>query len=227
MKKLLLAVALVGCAFGANAQEDFAPKAGSFSTEIQFTPFSSNAVFSNGGVFSGAYFCSDKFAVMFDLGLEGTNKKSDLQYEGENPEEVTGFTKTYKGTFTIALGAKYYFYNYKRVNLYAGAKVNYYHTFAGNKEVFDVENDWYAWDNNGTGNGFGVWALTGINFNIYKGLYLGAELKAGFDDIIYVGSTAKVKGPDGTSETKYPAADGHNFNGGFKVTPTFILGWNF
>ena len=58
MKKFLLALALVGTCVAANAQEDFAPKAGNFSTELQFNPFSGKDVFSNGGKFSGAYFCT-------------------------------------------------------------------------------------------------------------------------------------------------------------------------
>lgn len=223
MKKLFLAAVLLGSAVCANAQEDFATQAGTFATEIQFNPFSGQNVFSNGGVFSGTYFCTDKFALMFDLGLSGTNKKNP-QYDQDDKE--VSFTRTYNGTFTFGIGAKYYFYNYKRVNLYAGAKVSYIHKFAGNKSVTDIKNDYYTWNNNGTGNGFGAYAITGIDFSIYKGLYVGAEINAGFSDTIFTGSTAKVKDSQGTTTTKNKVG-GHDFSGDFGVTPLFRIGWAF
>ncbi|MCH5227688.1 MAG: hypothetical protein J1F16_07755 [Muribaculaceae bacterium] len=244
MKKLLVAALILGGAACANAQEDYAPKAGNFSTELQFNPFgNSGSVFQNGSsisdgaVFSGTYFCTDNFAVTFDFGLGGTNKKT-VQYvdpTADNPQEQSN-TKTYNGTFTLALGAKYYFYNYKRVNLYCGAKVAYYHDFAGTKtvDVYDPvtqkDLDSWTWSNtaNGknTGNGFGIYANTGIDFSIYKGLYVGAEINVGFKDTIYRGATAKsfANGQTTTTKTK---VGGHNLEGGFGVTPLFRVGWTF
>lgn len=233
MKKLLVAVALLGCAFGANAQEDHSTKAGTFSTEIQFNPFSGKDVFTNGGVLSGAYFCTDKFAVIFDLGLNGSNTKDNVEYNDPNDaEKVTSFTTSYQGTFDLSLGFKYFYYNYKRINLYTGAKVSYYHNFAATKDVTKYDPytnkdvDDYNWDNQGTSNGFGIWAINGINFSVYKGLYLGAELKVGFKDDITTGYTSKTKVNGVETEVKHKAG-GHEFNGGFKVNPNFIIGWNF
>lgn len=242
MKKFLLTIALMGGVLVSFAQrpphpqqeENYAPTAGSFSTEIQFNPFKgSDGVFSNGSsisngaVFSGTYFMTDKFAVTFDFGLGGTNDKYNVQYNNpDNEDEVTSFEKKYNGTFTLGLGAKYYFYNYKRINLYCGAKVSYFHDFAGYKNVSNVKDDVWSWNNNGTSNGFGIYANTGIDFSIYKGLYVGAEINVGFKDNINTGYTSKNKSNGVETEVKHKAG-GHSFNGGFGVSPVFRLGWNF
>lgn len=243
MKKLLLtAVVLAGGFVAANAEEvSYAPEAGSFSTEIQFNPFKgSSAVFSNGSsisdgaVFSGTYFVTNKFAVTFDLGLGGQNKKT-VQYDDPTSDnaKVTRDNKNYYGTFTLGLGAKYYFYNYKRINLYCGAKAAYYHDFAGSKtQYYNDKEDVTSWtwaNVNGdykTGNGFGIYANTGIDFSIYKGLYVGAEINVGFKDTIYRGATAK-EFANGVTETTKSKVGGHDLNGGFGVSPVFRLGWNF
>lgn len=241
MKKLLLsAVVLMGGVMCAYAEEDYAPSKGSFSTEIQFNPFSAKdgnvfsngSSISNGAIISGTYFVTDKFAVTMDFGLGGTNSKYDVAWDNPDDEDmVTSFKTKYKGTFEIALGAKYYFYNYKRINLYCGAKVAYFHDFAGNKSVtkwaYGENVDMYNWNNQGTANGFGVYASTGIDFSIYKGLYVGAEINVGFKDNIATGWTSKEKLSNGVVETTKHKAGGHDFQGGFGVTPVFRLGWNF
>lgn len=227
MKKLLLAAIVLGSAMCASAQEDYATKAGSFSTEIQFNPFSGSDVFSNGGVFSGAYFMTDKCALIFDLGLNGTNDKTTSYIDDPNDSSnnYETYSTEYEGEFQLGIGFKYFFYNYKRVNLYAGAKVSYVHQFAGTKNS-NSKNDDYDWSNEGTGNGFGVHALTGINFNLYKGLYVGAEIQLGFKDVLKGGYTEKSQYGNQLDETKYKAG-GHTFDGGFNVTPMFVLGWAF
>lgn len=246
MKKLLVSavVVLSGVAVASaqnnQVQESYAPQAGSFSTEIQFNPFkgdggvfSNGSSISNGAVFSGTYFITDNFAATFDFGLGGTNKKT-VTYDdptADNPKETQN-KKTYNGTFTLGLGVKYYFYNYKRINLYCGAKAAYYHDFAGTKsvDVYDPYNkkelDSWTWNNEGTGNGFGIYANTGIDFSIYKGLYLGAEINVGFKDTIKTGATFKSYDA-GVTEVVKNKVGGHEFNGGFGVTPVFRLGWNF
>lgn len=226
MKKLLLAAAILGSAFMANAQDDdFATEKGTFSTEIQFNPFGSN-VFSNGGAFSGTYFVTDKQAITFSIGLSGTNEKTQ-SYDADGKEYE--YNTKYNGEFSIGVGYKYYFLNYKRINLYAGANVNYIHKFAGDKTEGQMENvnkGDYTWTNNGTGNGFSVYATTGIDFSIYKGLYMGAEIKLGFKDTLKSGYKVKAVSGGQTFEQDYKAG-GHTFNGGFSVVPVFRLGWAF
>lgn len=217
MKKILLAAAIVGSAFMANAQE-FAPSKGSFSTEIQFSPFSGD-VFSNGGVLEGRYFFSDKDACIIEFGLSGTNDKTV-----SDTNMGDAFTKTYNGEFVLNIGYQRHFYTYKRIDLYAGGKIGYVHQFAGNKEQ-TAANNW-DWNNKGTGNGFNLYATTGIDFYVYKGLYVGAEINAGFTDVVTTNYKTKWNHNGETGELK-SSIGGHHFNGGFSVDPRFRLGWTF
>lgn len=224
MKKLLIAALLLSSAMVANAQddEDYATSAGTFSTEIQFNPFSGKNVFTNGGAFSGTYFITDKSALTFSVGLNGTNNKTQY-YHTETGEKYYA-DKNYEGEFSIGIGYKYYFYNYKRINLYAGCNANYIHKFVGEKTQW--EDGDYTWNNDGTGNGFSVYANTGIDFSIYKGLYVGAEINVGVKDILHCGYTAKSEINGVKTETKYTRG-GHDLEGGFSVSPMFRLGWRF
>lgn len=236
MKKILLAVAILGSAFMANAQNEFAPKKGSMSTEIQFAPFGNNIFTTNaitgdkdamqginGGVLSGTYFFTNKDAITLDLGLAGYNNKGEIENEAyagyENP-----FTKEYKGIFGISVGYQRHFYNYKRIDLYYGAKLGYYHVFAGHKDQGDDNN--YTWTNLGTGNGFNAYLTTGINFFIYKGLFIGAEIDCGISDTVYCSTTTKTLVKGDLNETKQDKI-GHSLEGGFQVKPLIRLGWAF
>ena len=124
----------------------------------------------------------------------------------------------------LNLGYQRHFYQYKRVDLYAGGKVGYVHEFAGNKQQANDDN--WTWNNAGTGNGFSVYLNTGIDFYIYKGLYLGAEINLGFTDVLATKTTYKTCVGGKESETKSKVG-GHDFNGGFDVSPRLRLGWTF
>lgn len=218
MKKLLVAAALLGSAFMAQAEESFAPEAGDFSTEIQFTPFKSDGTSFSMTAFQGRYFWTDKDAVLFEIGLGGTNKKNVPDTDGD------AFTRNYNGRFMINVGYQRHFYNYKRISLYAGAKVGYIHDFAGSKNQINDDN--WSWNNEGTGNGFNAYLTTGIDFYVYKGLYLGAEINLGMTDVIATNTTYKncVAGHETESKTK---VGGHDFSGGFDCNPRLRLGWTF
>lgn len=219
MKKFLLIAAVLGSAFMANAQEEFAPAKGDFSTEIQFAPFSGSKIFSNGGVLQGRYFVTNKDAFLVEFGLSGSNEKSVPDTENDKT-----FTKSYDGKFTLSIGYQRHFYNYKRVDLYCGGKLGYIHEFAGEKEQYNADN--WTWNNNGTGNGFSLYLTTGIDFYVYKGLYLGAEINAGFEDVVAFNNTTKVC-VNGTVDSDKTSMGGHKFNGGFSVQPLIRLGWKF
>lgn len=227
MKKLLLIPLLISASLSSFAEaesESFAPQKGDFSTEIQFAPFS-DEIFSNGGVIQGRYFFSDKNAFIFEVGLSGTNEKSLL----DNGSPLSGvgeesYQKDYNGLFQINLGYQRHFFNYKRIDLYAGFKVGFVHQFTASK-VYENQSNW-TWTNDGTGSGFGVNLNTGIDFYVYRGLFVGAEITAGFNDIIYSNYTVKTVSNNIMSETKYKMG-GHTFVGGFNVTPLIRLGWKF
>lgn len=218
MKKFLLALAVLGTTICANAQETFAPAKGDFSTEIQFAPFSGSKIFSNGAVFQGRYFLTNKDALVLEIGLSGTNEKTITD------TQTGAYTSDYNGKFKINLGYQRHFYTYKRLDLYAGCKVGFVHDFAANKTLID-DNNW-SWDNNGTGNGFSAYALTGFDFYVYKGLYLGAEINVGFEDVLKSGYKTKAV-VAGKTEEQTIKGGGHKLEGGFGVNPLIRLGWKF
>lgn len=218
MKKFLLIAAVLGSAFAVNAQNEFAPQKGDFSTEIQFAPFSGNEIFSNGGILQGRYFFTNKDACVLEVGLRGTNNKE------VNGDDSSVYTRDYEGRFQINLGYQRHFYQYKRVDLYAGGKIGYYHDFQASKESFG--NNTWNWNNKGTGNGFQLYVTTGIDFYVYKGLYVGAEINVGFQDTILMGYTEKSCVDGALTEIKTKKG-GHDFSGGVDVQPLVRLGWTF
>lgn len=221
MKKTLLFLAIIMLSINAFAEEEvYIPQKGDFSTEIQFNPFSGEQIFDNGGVFQGRIFTSDKSALLFELGLNGINTKEVDEALKENYNKDV-FTRSYLGQFKIGLGYQYHFYNYKRISLYAGFKAHYIYQFAGKKTHYGSES--WSWNNKGTGNGFGAYINTGIDFYIYKGLFLGAEIKAGFEDVLLSGYKVKTSN---RKTTEYKQG-GHIFEGGFKASPMIRLGWKF
>lgn len=229
MKKLILsAIVMVSSAVIADAQEVFTPEAGDFSTEIQFAPFKSNGEMFSMPALSARYFITDKDAISLELGLNGRNVK-DVP---DTKEDENEFTKAYQGTFSIDLGYQRHFYTYKRLSLYAGAKVGYFHKFAGQTDQADKNH--VTWSNYSTidgqkyytSNGFEIYATTGLDFYAYKGLYLGVELNLGFRDAFATNTCTKTTINGKEEETKSNIG-GHDFNGGFSVQPRLRLGWTF
>lgn len=227
MKKVLIALALVaGTVSFANAEE-FAPEKGDFSLEVQFSPFKSDGTsFTTQGI-NGRYFFSDKDALSFSLNIGGRNVKN---VPDTDHDEI--FEKGYFGNFSIDLGYQRHFYQYKRIDLYAGGKIGYGHNFAGSTVQTDKDNKiWknsftYEGETHNTQNVLRLYATTGIDFYVYKGLYVGAELNLGFEDAFAVKSTTKVTVAGNEVETKSKNG-GHDFNGGFNVDPRVRLGWTF
>lgn len=230
MKKVIIAaIALVAAATPAMAQESYAPEAGDFSIELQFNPFSDNFNTFKLERLQGTYMLSEKDGLRFGFGLGVHSNKNTADEESDN------FTSSKYGDFSINLGYERHFYNYGRVDLYAGAEVIYKHRWAGSKEeVYDADNNWvstsetinYINGGNKAGNDFGFNVFTGINFSVYKGLYVGAELGLGleFDNDCWGKNKYTDKG--GSEETKgFNKSKG--FDLAFKANPALRLGWTF
>lgn len=230
MKKVLFAaIALVASVTPAMAEESFAPEAGDFSLELQFNPFSDNFDTFKLERLQGTYMLSDKDGLRFGLGLDVHNNKTIKN------EDHDGHVSSKYGDFSINLGYERHFYNYKRVDLYAGAEIIYTHRWAGEKdEIYGADNVWSQTverinnDGNGhhAGNDFGFNIFTGINFSVYKGLYVGAELGLGLDFENDSWSRTKTTTLNGTDETK-GANKNEGFNLAFKANPALRLGWTF
>lgn len=246
MKKVLFAAfALIATAAPAMAEEDFAPAAGDLSLELQFDPFSDKHDTFSLERLQATYMLSDKDGLRFGLGLNvGTSK-----YTPAEEVEKTN-TKNSWGDFQINLGYERHFFNYKRVDLYAGVEAVYTHAWAKTKaekynEIFNnngdvvgsyiesVETKNVAQDKDGNakrgGNAFAFNLFTGINFSIYKGLYVGAEigLGFGFENNGWVQTVTDNIGNTGLKD-KGPKTDKtSSFETKFYANPAFRLGWTF
>lgn len=206
MKKFIsLALALIATT-GAFAQD--IPEAGSFATEIQFNPFSTNfETFKlDGAKFKGIYFLSEENALRFGIGfgVNSRTNRSDLSIP--NPDnysdyssytynkdvyeiEKEDFTRTTNSSFDFSFGYERHFKTVGRLDLYAGVQA----TFGINCNKTYSEDNKY--DTNYTGSSpyiksqwletstsknntinFGAGVFTGLNFFVYKSLYIGTEL---------------------------------------------------
>lgn len=230
MKKVLFAaIALVASVTPAMAEESYAPEAGDFSIELQFNPFSDNFDTFKLERLQGTYMLSDKDGLRFGFGLNVHSGKNT------SDEDNDSYTSSKYGDFSINLGYERHFYNYKRVDLYAGAEVIYKHRWAGSKlEKYDSDNAWYETDetinyiNGGekAGNDFGFNLFTGINFSVYKGLYVGAELGLGLEFQNDCWGKNKVTTQNDVDESKgFNKSKG--FDLAFKANPALRLGWTF
>lgn len=198
---ILAAAIFAATATNAVAQDatSYAPEAGDFSVEVQFNPFSNNfETFQIDGL-KGRYHFTDKDALRFGIGF-GVN---NVKYTPDPENNEDNYNKTKSGNFSIDLGYERHFFNYKRVDLYAGAALGYaLQTVKGvdnfvseNGDVFEKEII------NGLSNNpslderafneFNVKLFTGIDFYVYKGLFVGAELGVKFGCRNYPGIYTK------------------------------------
>jgi hypothetical protein len=253
--KLIKAIAfasVVAIAANAQAQTEYAPEQGDFSVELQFNPFSNNFSTFKLDQFKGRYFLTDKDALRFGIGFGVSNSKNTA--DPEDAEDV--WSKTTEGSFSINLGYERNVYSYKRINLYAGAGLSFelnrvstteqkeytmgYNDNTGDpiKEIHSVK----SINGGNTFNAFYVNAFTGIDFFVYKGLYLGAELglkigvknfpssykKGGFK--VDENDQPIVTGGMMTWDDDYETKKGPKSNGfelGLYAEPAIRLGWQF
>ena len=244
MKKVIIAAALMAVAMPAMAEENFAPEAGDLSLELQFNPFSDNFETFKMERLQATYMLSDKDGLRFGLGLDlHTNKVTPSELN----EDVN--TKNNYGNFSINLGYERHFYNYKRVDLYAGLEVVYTHRWA--KQTLNQEEFSGAYDSNGDpinwikttekynyatakngesfrgGNDFRFNLFTGINFSVYKGLYVGAELGLGLGFEHDSWQHDKITVPNQPTVETDKGNKGNSFDLEFYATPALRLGWTF
>ncbi len=242
--KLYKTIALCGVlAFAANAQaeESYAPQEGDFSIELQFNPFSNNFKTFQIDQLTGRYMFSDNDALRFGIGF-GVN--SDKLTPAPDAEGYESWGKSNTGNFSIDLGYERHFYSNGRIDLYAGAGLGYRFDSASGKTYYKEEgeepvekkfhNQGITIDEDGdvhatgdrTGHTFRVKAFTGIDFYVYRGLYLGAELGIRFQCTSYPGVYTETKANGETVESeKVNKVTGIAFN--TLCEPALRLGWKF
>ncbi len=203
MKRIFLSI-LFWVSFLGISKAQYLPEKNNFLIELQLAPFGEQP-FSTMGL-QGRYFLNEKLALRlsFDFktnhdevttpiysDITGTIKKGETNFESMS---------TY---FAISPGIEYHFRNNDRLSIYAGGGLLYGMQFANSytfeSEVRSHSNEYYRFysyqtvdasgaiinPENGqitdySGTSLGVVLMTGIDFYLYKGLYVGAELGLGY-----------------------------------------------
>ena len=272
---------------------------GNFTTEMQLSLFSTNAMvhyddddetvsyLSTGPLsLSGLrlrYAFNEKLALRFNVGFDfghNTDKKNldDTIRNGTYSMNVTMGTSTNKSRYTgfvIAPGIEYHFGNWERMSVYVGGEVMFGMRMTNgiselNQTIENFQRDWstgnddlifagsettvsklttknciyndspYYSSHKQTGiMTFGAAVFMGMDFYVYKGLYLGAELGLGYLYASALEGTAKGNSKVVTidrywdvdidekevNKTFKDQSSGGNL--GFKCNPMIRIGWKF
>lgn len=231
--KLIKAIAfasIVAIAANAQAQNEYAPEQGDFSIELQFNPFSNNYTTFQIDQLRGRWFMTDKDALRFGIGF-GVNTDKEIADPDNNSDN---WKKNRTGKFSIAVGYERNIYSYKRVNLYAGASVGFsmQSTCSSTQKVENSETYTTKTYNKDSFNEFTVNAFTGIDFFVYKGLFLGAELgiNVGVKNMPATYSKGGVNPETQKWSDNYEYNKGSKSNAfvlGLRAEPALRLGWQF
>lgn len=218
MKRIVLLAAIACLTLGANAQVT-KPTAGTFGLEIQMNPFDQNGhTFSMDGL-KARYFFNEKNALRAKIGFDVTKDKDS------GSGDAYSYSTT--GSFKFDIGYERHFDLAKRLDAYVGGELGVVRDFAKSKDFSDDDNWTKVKNADGAAVGFHVAAVTGLDFYVYKSLYIGAELSLGVESkvnkrsettICVAGSESTVKGPSGKNRITSASLD---------VQPQLRLGWNF
>lgn len=151
------------------------------------------------------YFLNKKNALRFNVGLGFDGDTQTTTNEYNDPEkDVNNYytinketiTKTRHNNFSLTLGYERYFKLNKRLDLYVGAEAGYRGDFyKGSEEVTGEEfyytaapaykktvnthslTEYHNYNSQGHTSGYFVGGIfTGLDFTVYRGLYIGVEL---------------------------------------------------
>ena len=204
MKKLLFIVGLALTSLTASAQEEVGLPAGLFTLEWKFNPFDYESKPVKVAQLNARMFLNDNSAVRLGAGVGFDRDTDDHSYtstEGTNP--VTGSTKVTNDALTLrfSLGYEYHFANTGRLDFYGGLEGGYLgRFFSATKEFSTTQTQVettstitsYHYENTEYNkrssdgdklneNGIFGTIFTGIDYYIYKKLYIGAELGITFN----------------------------------------------
>jgi hypothetical protein len=138
----------------------------------------------------------------------------------------TQITKNASTLFGLNLGANYHFKGTERISPYLGALIGIGVLNASTK----ITNLGYVSDNYSSAKRGGLYmdftAVTGFNWYIVSGLYVGAEIGLGIEFAKELKSTMKSK-VAGTETTITVDPTGSVFGVNFYANPAIRLGWKF
>jgi len=235
MKRVILFAAtalLIG-----SAQAQFKPAGGDFCIELQFRPLGNDIIegtsfeFDLGSTTIPMFGISPRFFVLDNLELKadllfGTISAKDSPTQDIGNGNVTQTTKTNFVGFGLNLGVNYHFSGTERISPYVGVDLGFYTGSVSQK----ITNAGFVTGDSGKGKsglfGLGFNVLTGFNWYIVDGLYLGAEIGLGLAFAKEGKTVNETKiGGTTTSTTVDPTSSGIVV--GFAANPALRLGWKF
>lgn len=225
MKKMILLAAAAVLGLSANAQKVEKPSAGTFGLEIQMNPFDQNGhTFSLDGL-KARYFVTDNDAVRLKLGFDVTKNKSKADWDEK------AYNSNTTGNVTLEFGYERHFDLAPRLSAYAGAQIGLVRDFAKGKSYADKDNyieykNITAGGNDRAAFGFSIGAITGLDFYVYKSLYLGAELGLGVVSTKTSATTVTTHAGNAESKVEDKSAT-RSTNASIDIQPQLRLGWNF
>lgn len=249
MKRLTF-ILLVTLFIASNSSAQNKPAKGSFGTEVQFNPFDQNGkTFQLDGL-KFRYFVTDKDALRLKLGLNLNHSNFTNDEEGETRADYISSEYKYNvGDFRLDLGYERHFNVSKRINIYVGGSFGFTRHFASTKfeiksneshntfkgEIsngaitkeadLDIENMLPA-VNDRANWGINAAVFTGLDFYVYKGLYLGTELGLKVEN--YKSSKMTYNAiADRTSYTEESTDKQSTAKVKTYIEPVIRLGWTF
>lgn len=226
MKKIFtLGLIAIATVFSSEAEETYAPTSGDFSIEIQVNPFSNNFTTFRLDALQGRYFFKAKDALRFGIGFGIDSKKDNNDIDDTNV-----WTKKTTSTFSINLGYERHFLNYKRVDLYAGAGLGFKLNTITQTNNLSSDQKTVTSNYDDSYNEFTVKVFTGLDFYLYKGLYVGAELGIKVGAKHFPGTVVKGGMNNGSWSNSYEVSKSPG-NSSFVLAtyaePSLRLGWRF
>lgn len=182
-------------------------------------PFDQNGhTFSMDGL-KARYFFNEKNALRAKIGFDVTKNK--------NSRSDDAYTSSTSGSFKFDIGYERHFDLAKRLDAYVGGELGVVRDFAKSKNFTDDDNWKKVKNADGAAVGFHIAAVTGLDFYVYKSLYIGAELSLGVESKVNKRSETVIC-QNGKEET-YKGANNKNriTTAGIEVQPQLRLGWNF
>ena len=202
MKKLLFIVGLALTSLSASAQEqEVGIPAGLFTLEWKFNPFDYESKPVKVAQLNGRMFLNDKSAVRLGVGV-GFDRDDDEHSSSDNgsASPVESSTKITNDALTLrfSLGYEYHFANTGHLDFYGGVEGGYLGRFysateestktdllsATTSNVHYENTEYNKRSSDGekqNENGIFASVFTGIDYYIYKKLYIGAELGLTFN----------------------------------------------
>ena len=203
MKKLLFIVGLALTSLTVSAQEqEVGLPAGLFTLEWKFNPFDYESKPVKVAQLNGRMFLNDKSAVRLGVGV-GFNRDDDEYSELDRISAKDSISKITNNALTLrfSLGYEYHFANTGRLDFYGGIEGGYLGRFYSATEDLSATRtkvettstityyDYWKTEYNKRNsegdklneNGIFASVFTGIDYYIYKKLYIGAELGLTFN----------------------------------------------